>query len=230
MYNAFFHPGLIAERAQAKQAAQDQINSARTALMEKKEKARVEKARAEAALQASLEQGAPSSATSVTSSEDSDAPPATLASEAATPEPSVNDLLGMTVQFNTRVQAILARTQASLDEADAAASAAVNRLRLAAACADLSQNRALYAQEQAELAQRQAEDAQGKAGLAQRQAEYAQGQAEHAQGQAELAQEEAANPRAKRILDFEADQASAGSQSSKASRPSLCTRSSVARS
>ena len=226
MYNAFFHPGLIAERAQAKQAAQDQINSARTALMEKKEKARVEKARAEAALQASLEQGAPSSATSVTSSEDSDAPPATQASEAATPEPSVNDLLALTAQFNTGVQAILARTQASLDEASAAA----NRLRLAAACAELAQNRALYAQEQAELAQRQAEDAQGKAGLAQRQAEYAQGQAEHAQGQAELAQEEAANPRAKRILDFEADQASAGSQSSKASRPSLCTRSSVARS
>ena len=205
MYNAFFHPGLIAERAQAKQAAQDQINSARTALMEKKEKARVEKARAEAARQASLEQGAPSSATSVTSSEDSDAPPATLASEAATPEPSVNDLLGMTVQFNTGVQAILARTQASLDEASAAA----NRLRLAAACAELAQNRALYAQEQAELAQRQAEDAQGKA---------------------ELAQEEAANPRAKRIRDLAAVHASAGPQSSEDLPPSRRTRSRFPRS
>ena len=209
MYNAYFHPSLIAERAQAKQAAQDQINSARTALMEKKEKARVEKARAEAARQASLEQGAPSSATSVTSSEDSDAPPATLASEAATPEPSVNDLLGMTVQFNTGVQAILARTQASLDEASAAASAAANRLRLAAACAELAQNRALYAQEQAELAQRQAEDAQGKA---------------------ELAQEEAANPRAKRIRDLAAVHASAGQQSSEDLPPSRRTRSRFPRS
>ena len=212
------------------QVHQEKQNPARTALMWKKEKERVEKARAEAARQASLKQGAPSSATSVTSSEDSDAPPATLASEAATPEPSVNDLLGMTVQFNTRVQAILERTQASLDEASAAASAAVDRLRLAAACANLSQNRALWAQEQAELAQRQAEDAQSKAGLAQRQAEYAQGQAEHAQGQAELAQEEAAKPRAKRIRNLAAVHASAGQQSSEDLPPSRRTRSRFPRS
>ena len=83
------------------------------------------------------------------------------------------------------------------------------------------------------IAQASADDASAaaiRAELARGKAELAQERAELARGKAELAQEEAANPRAKRILDFEADQASAGSQSSKASRPSLCTRSSVARS
>ena len=155
------------------------------------------------------EQGDRSSATSsATSSECSDqvdseehqaeSSPATPAPEAANAEPSAHDLLDITVQFNAQVEAILARTRASADNAFAAATSA----RVAA----------------------------DSAGLAQRLAECAQGRAELAERRAGLKALEAANPRAKRILDLEADHASAGSQSSKASRPSLCTRSRVPRS
>ena len=216
---AYFHPSLVAERAQVKQAKQDQIDSARAQLMEQREKTRVDSAlRAgngsvlvglagfASVAEVGPEQGDVSSATSITSSEDSDAveepqaesSPATQAPEAANAEPAAHDLSDITAHVNAQIEAILARSRASADNAFAAA----NGARVAA----------------------------DSAGLAQRRAEWAQSQAELAQRRAGLKALEAANPFAKRKLDLAADHASAGPQPSEASRPSRCTRSRVPRS
>ena len=222
---AFFDPSRISERAQVKRAKQDQIDSARAKLMEQREKTRVDsalRARSGSVLvglagfasvaEPGPEQGDVSSATSITSSEDSDAveepqaesPAATQAPEAADAEPVAHDFSDITANFNARIEGILARSRASADRAVAAAD-------IARAAAD------------------SAHAAAGRARLAQLEAELAQGRAEVVQSNAELKALEAANPSAKRRLDLAEDHASAGPQPSEASRPSRCTRSCVKR-
>ena len=227
MGDAFFHPSRISERAQVKQAKQDQIDSARAQLMEQREKTRVDSAlRAgngsvlvglagfASVAEPGPEQGDVSSATSITSSEDSDAvdreepqaeaPAATQAPEAADVEPVARDFSDLIANFHAQSEGILARSRASAVKAFAAADSA-------RAAAD------------------SARAAAGRAGLAQLEAELAQRKAELAQSKAELKAHEAANPSAKRRLDLAEDHASAGPQPSEASRPSRCTRSCVQR-